>query len=144
MYHFVITGHSQFSVGLFEAVKMIAGKVDNIEAVTFLDGESADTYTEKIKAVYADNADKKLVFFTDLLGGTPYKTSVEQKLAFESDSQVISGSNLALILEAVTLAEFIEDPVQLAEMAVNSGKDNITLFDTASVEIHEEEMADGI
>lgn len=143
MYHFVITGHSQFSVGLYEAVEMIAGELDNLEAIPFLAGESATTYENKIKKVYEENNNKKLVFFTDLLGGTPYKTSVEQKIALNSDSEIISGSNLALILEAVTLSEFIEDSKQLCEMAVNSGKDNITLFEL-NLDDSQEELEDGI
>lgn len=145
MYHFIITGHSQFSVGLHEAVKMIAGEQDNIEAVPFLSGESADDYEEKINDVYERHSDKKLIFFTDLLGGTPYKTSVEKKIARDSDSEVISGSNLALVLEAVTLSEFIQDPEELCEMAINSGKDNIGLFELELNNSNdEEEPSEGI
>ncbi|WP_414084224.1 PTS sugar transporter subunit IIA, partial [Streptococcus suis] len=83
---------------------------------------------------------------TDLLGGTPFKVSVE--LAAEQKEQnvvVLSGLNLAMILEA-NFSRLTDDLEQLVGKLITTSKDGIV--DSVSLlaeDNHDEELfEDGI
>lgn len=70
----IITGHSNFATGIASAVKLVAGQQKNLEAVDF-----PDTYsTEELKTKLTEALDKleeckNIIFFTDIVGGSPFK-----------------------------------------------------------------------
>lgn len=86
------------------------------------------------------------MILTDLLGGTPFKVSVE--LAAEQKEQnvvVLSGLNLAMILEA-NFSRLTDDLEQLVGKLITTSKDGIV--DSGSLlaeDNHDEELfEDGI
>ena len=123
---FLITGHGHFATGMSEAVKMIAGEVAGITAIPFLE-TAVTSYQDEIQQFMAENQHQPIICFTDLLGGTPYKTCVEFSLEQEQ-VYVLSGTNLGMLIEGTALRLFVEDAETLSQQLVTAGRENIGLF----------------
>lgn len=143
--YIIVSGHGQFSIGMVDSLEMIAGKQENLVAVPFLQTESVEDYSkklaEKLKSVPEEEG---ILVFTDLMGGTPYKTAVELTLNRENLS-VIGGTNLSVLLEAVALRFSFDNAEELVNIIIPSAKDSLSastlILDTLEVE---EEITDGI
>ena len=143
--YIIVSGHGQFSIGMVDSLEMIAGKQENLVAVPFLQTDSVEDYSkklaEKLKSVPEEEG---ILVFTDLMGGTPYKTAVELTLNRENLS-VIGGTNLSVLLEAVALRFSFDNAEELVNIIIPSAKDSLSastlILDTLEVE---EEITDGI
>ncbi|HEM5199955.1 TPA: PTS sugar transporter subunit IIA [Streptococcus suis] len=140
----IVVAHGQFASGILTSLKLIAGEVENIEAIDFSEGMSAQELKARIKAAIL--GEREVLILTDLLGGTPFKVSVE--LAAEQKEQnvvVLSGLNLAMILEA-NFSRLTDDLEQLVGKLITTSKDGI--IDSVSLlaeDNHDEELfEDGI
>lgn len=140
----LITGHGHFATGLGSSLKLIAGESENVVLVDFEESHSTDTLKKNIHAAL----DKLLgcdgvVVLSDLAGGSPFKNAVE--CCYERENQkieVIAGSNLPMIVEGFTMIEDYNDPKEFALELLNSGKDNIVIFE---LEEHQDDAdEDGI
>lgn len=123
---FLITGHSEFSIGMQSALAMITGELEDVIIIPFLAEETVDEYRQKVAAEIQmfDQA----ICFTDLLGGTPFKTCVE--FSEEKDQVfVVSGTNLGMLLEGLMMRNSVTDSFEIAETVVQAGKSNIMLFE---------------
>ncbi|HEM2745015.1 TPA: PTS sugar transporter subunit IIA [Streptococcus suis] len=140
----IVVAHGQFASGILTSLKLIAGEVENIEAIDFSEGMSAQELKARIKAAILD--EREVLILTDLLGGTPFKVSVE--LAAEQKEQnvvVLSGLNLAMILEA-NFSRLTDDLEQLVGKLITTSKDGIVdLVSLLAEDNHDEELfEDGI
>ncbi|MDG3106287.1 PTS sugar transporter subunit IIA [Streptococcus suis] len=140
----IVVAHGQFASGILTSLKLIAGEVENIEAIDFSEGMSAQELKARIKSAIL--GEREVLILTDLLGGTPFKVSVE--LATEQKEQnvvVLSGLNLAMILEA-NFSRLTDDLEQLVGKWITTSKDGIV--DSVSLlaeDNHDEELfEDGI
>ncbi|AHF59032.1 TPA: PTS sugar transporter subunit IIA [Streptococcus suis] len=140
----IVVAHGQFASGILTSLKLIAGEVENIEAIDFSEGMSAQELKARIKSAIL--GEREVLILTDLLGGTPFKVSVE--LAAEQKEQnvvVLSGLNLAMILEA-NFSRLTDDLEQLVGKLITTSKDGIV--DSGSLlaeDNHDEELfEDGI
>ncbi|HEL1985648.1 PTS sugar transporter subunit IIA [Streptococcus suis] len=140
----IVVAHGQFASGILTSLKLIAGEVENIEAIDFSEGMSAQELKARIKAAIL--GEREVLILTDLLGGTPFKVSVE--LATEQKEQnvvVLSGLNLAMILET-NFSRLTDDLEQLVGKLITTSKDGI--IDSVSLlaeDNHDEELfEDGI
>ncbi|BES64192.1 PTS galactosamine/N-acetylgalactosamine transporter subunit IIA [Gottschalkiaceae bacterium SANA] len=134
----VLTGHGNFATGILSAVELIAGKQDGIQAVDFSDGMSVKELDLELKqAATAVDGENGLVFFSDLVGGSPFKSSV--LLAQSLDAEVIAGTNLPMILSVIFTAKS-QSPLSLKEQALEEGKNGVLAFVMqARVEIEDED-----
>ncbi|MBW9282583.1 hypothetical protein FFX71_00285 [Enterococcus faecalis] len=73
--NFLITGHSEFAIGMQSALTMIAGEIEDVMIIPFLTNETTEEYRQKIES--SIEMYEQVICFTDLLGGTPFKTCVE-------------------------------------------------------------------
>ncbi|BCK43139.1 PTS N-acetylgalactosamine transporter subunit IIA [Streptococcus suis] len=140
----IVVAHGQFASGILTSLKLIAGELENIEAIDFSEGMSAQELKARIKSAIL--GEREVLILTDLLGGTPFKVSVE--LAAEQKEQnvvVLSGLNLTMILEA-NFSRLTDDLEQLVGKLITTSKDGIV--DSVSLlaeDNHDEELfEDGI
>lgn len=123
----VITGHGQFATGLLSSLTLIAGEFPNIAAVDFNHSDSTEGLTTKLEQAVRRFANcEKVLFLTDLLGGSPFKCSVlvGQELV---DSRIVAGTNLAMLLEVVFASEG-NDLEVLKNIALEVGRNGIKCF----------------
>lgn len=118
----IVTGHGEFAPGLTKALTMIAGAQENFQVVAFEEGLPLDTFEENIRAS-VDGLLKEttgVLIFTDLLGGTPFRTAMTVAASYEN-VEVLTGSNLPMLIEIGLLRTFEEDVQALADRAVQVG-----------------------
>ena len=140
----VVTGHGHFADGLHTSAKMIAGESELVKYVNFEDGMGTKELAEKLNEAYNSFAHcDGIVVLSDLPGGSPFKTAVECAMAHSDKKiEVLSGTNLPMIVTGVTMVDFEEDPTALAEELLTTGKEFMVRFQLAEREEVEEE--DGI
>ncbi|WP_429976141.1 PTS sugar transporter subunit IIA [Enterococcus sp. DIV0086] len=147
MIGFIITGHGSYASGIYEAMEMITGTQDKVKVISFLPGMTADTYKNEIVA--SINSLKKsvseIVVFTDLLGGTPFKTVAEQVIK-ENGIEVVSGTNLSMLIEGSILRLKMISSQELANQLLKTGKDGIDILELVSKndEVDVEDFSVGI
>jgi PTS system mannose-specific IIA component len=121
----VVVTHGRLADELIAASRLIVGAIDAIEGISIAPDEDMDAAQARIlDAIRRVDSGQGVLILTDLFGGTPSNLS----LSFLSDRkvEVLSGANLPMLLSLATGRE--EKPLEeVAEMAMNAGKKNITL-----------------
>lgn len=125
MIGFLITGHGEFSGGLLSAVNMIAGEQEGVEALNFYENVNLDDYEyelkNKVETLLEEN--EGVLIFTDLLGGTPFRTAMV--IASEFDNvEVVTGTNLPMLVEG-TAFRFTDDVKSLIDQLIQVGYEGI-------------------
>ena len=141
----LVTGHGHFATGLNSSLELIAGAQPNVALVDFEADHSIETLKDNLtKALDSLKEYDGVLVLSDLPGGSPFKTAVELK--FERPDQaieVISGTNLPLLIASSTMTAVFESPLDLAEAMIPEGKDSIIRFELAA-RVEEEADEDGI
>lgn len=132
----LVTGHGNFASGLTSSVNLIAGEQESYQYVDFLPEYSVeDLARELTKAMDALKDCEGILVLSDLAGGSPFKTAVE--IGFpRGNVAVIGGSNLPMLVEMTMTRKFMTDidVFALADMALNTGKDQIVRYEFKPVE----------
>lgn len=118
----IITGHGEFAPGLTKALAMIAGDQEHFEVRAFQDGDALDAYETSLKEAIEALLTKTdgVLIFTDLLGGTPFRTAMSASVDFEN-VEVVTGTNLPMLIESSMLRHVESDAAALAKKAVEVG-----------------------
>lgn len=113
----VVTGHGHFADGIHTSAQMIAGENDYVRYINFEEGMTPEQLAEKFNAAFDEfKSCDGVVVLSDLPGGSPFKTAVECKYARpEQKIEVIAGTNLPMIVTAVTMLDMEDDPRSLAD-----------------------------
>ena len=141
----LVTGHGHFATGLNSSLELIAGAQPNVALVDFEADHSVETLKENLtKALDSLKEYDGVLVLSDLPGGSPFKTAVELKYErLDQPIEVISGTNLPLLVASATMTSVFENPLDLAEAMIPEGKDSIIRFELAPF-VQEEEDEDGI
>ena len=125
----IIIGHGNFGSGLNSTLELIAGKYDFVKYGDFTSEKSPEEFKEEVKTELEKLNDKdKILFFTDVVGGTPFKIACELKLEDER-IEVFYGTNMAMIIETCMNSQF---DIQLDNDSITQiGKSNIDSFKLA-------------
>lgn len=125
----VIAGHGNFGSGLTSSVKLIAGMPEKYEVVDFVQEDSIEDLELKINKAIDNLTDcDGIIMFTDLVGGSPFKVSVETSMKRNEKIIVLGGTNLGMVIETSMARGFMNDAEALADMAVNTGKDQVIKY----------------
>ena len=142
----LITGHGHFATGLYSSLELIAGAQTNVAYVDFESDHSIEILKENLtKALDSLKEYDGVLVLSDLPGGSPFKTAVELK--FERPDQVIeviSGTNLPLLVASATMTAVFDNPLDLAEAMIPEGKDSIVRFELVAANNEPEDDEDGI
>lgn len=124
----IVTGHGEFATGLTAALDLIAGPQKNYCAVDFK-GDTIETLNKNLEEAFKSLSDcNGIIVFSDLPGGSPFKSSVEVSFGKYENVHVLGGTNLPMLCEIAMARSFIEDVNALVEMAINIGKEQIIEF----------------
>lgn len=138
----IVTGHGNFASGLTSSLDLIAGPQENYVAVDFT-AEPAQLEADLNAAMDSLKDCSGIVVLSDLPGGSPFKTAVICG-APRGNVEVVAGTNLPMLCEVSMTRKFMEDMTaeQLAEAAVNCGKEQVMRYVTPVIQ--EVEVEDGI
>ncbi|CUH97302.1 hypothetical protein P22_3429 [Propionispora sp. 2/2-37] len=133
----VIGSHGHFSQEILKSCEMVCGGRENVAAVTFDAGESADALVDKYRAVLK-RLDLKdgVIFITDLFAGSPYNAACRLSLEMEN-AGIVAGLNMPMLLEILSSpALTLEDAKQVAQRV---GKEGIRAFEPISTDDSDKE-----
>lgn len=119
----VVTGHGHYATGFQSTIKLLAGEIPGVIFIDFTDEMSELDLAQQFPK------NDSLVFFCDLLGGTPYKQAAI--IASHSDNvAVISGCNIGSLLEVGLQNDLTQmnDAHELARLFINSSHTGIQEF----------------
>jgi PTS system mannose-specific IIA component len=123
----LIVTHKQLGEALIGAAEFIIGRrPEAIESVSIDLSENADKLRAKIaQGIKTVKAEEGVVILTDMFGGTP--SNLSYSFLEEGRVEVLSGVNLPILIQAVSLRK---KNMKLAELAANLevfGKKSISL-----------------
>lgn len=104
MREIILISHGTMAKGVFEALKMIIGNVEDVEYACLTEDIDTEKFKKKVELLLDKYQNKKqLLIFADLLGGSPYTSTLEvlQKYELLDKSIIVTGMNLILILGIV-------------------------------------------
>lgn len=143
MIGFIITGHGKFASGLLSSIYLIIGKPKKVEAVDFLESDTMEDLKLKLEKAGQNMEANEMIFFTDLMGGSPFKAAVTIAQTHGS-ARVIAGSNLPMIVENI-FARDEGDVEDLTNKCLESGRNAIGKFEFKKKHYNENhENTDGI
>ncbi len=126
----LLTGHGNFATGLKTSVKLIAGEQEHFEVVDFLAEYSIDDLKDHLIAAFEKLSDcEAIIVFSDLVGGSPFKTAVELSLEKQINATVLAGTNLGMLLETTLSRGFNDDVNALIDGALETGKNQILKYE---------------
>lgn len=134
----IVVGHGEFAKGLSSAVEIIAGRQDEYLNLSFSYGMTPEQLKAEIKdAIEHLNTERGVLIFTDLMGGTPFKESVEISLQYDN-VKVITGTNTAMLLEAVLMRSAITNVKDFAINLKETGRSQVDYFDFSSLDFNQD------
>ena len=89
--------------------------------------DSTDDLLMNLEAAFAKLKEvKSIVVFSDIVGGSPFKIASELKYKYmNKDIEIVTGTNLPMLIKAFTLMDLYNDALDIADMAVESGKNQV-------------------
>nr|WP_319489846.1 PTS sugar transporter subunit IIA [uncultured Caproiciproducens sp.] len=123
----LITGHGSFATGMISASRLIVGPSENLLGVDFVEADSTDTLSDKLRQAM-ESLGNEILVLVDLAGGSPFKTAVTLKDSFpDKIIEVISGANLPMVTsvlleEQSTLKEYVENAMEMGAIGIKQFK----------------------
>jgi len=127
MFGIIVGTHGQFATGIVQSCEMIFGKRDKLRAVTLMPGEGPDDVVAKYEQAIKELGTDKILFFNDLLGGSPYNAAC-RLVALNENYGIVAGVNLPGLI-AMSAAQDLDDGsasiAEIMEQAINACKDGL-------------------
>lgn len=125
----IVTGHGTFASGLYSAVKLLAGKPEHFEVVDYVQEDTTDDLSDKLKEkvnLLRDCTDG-IVVFADIANGAPFRESMElaDDLKGICRIEVIGGVNLGMVMETNISRSYLRDIDAFVDMAIEEGRKQI-------------------
>lgn len=121
----VVTSHGNLSEGILDSYHMLAGSNENIIYLKL--GDDDTVYKKKLLEIYGKYKKNGILFLCDIVGGTPYNECYKIFLKDNKNVRVVSGLNLAMLLETGIAISITDDLDDLAQNAIASAMESITL-----------------
>lgn len=139
----VLTGHGQFSVGVGQALEMIAGKQEAFKVVPFLENDTMDSLENKLRNSIRELQEETegIVVFADLLGGSPFKAAMLATVEYEN-VEVVVGTNLPMLIEIAMLREFASNAQDVVTQSLFAGKESIRQVSIQSIQSNDDDECD--
>lgn len=133
----LIATHGDFAKGIYDSLRLIAGEQENVECLcAYTEIIDLSAYVEEYMHTF-DFSSNNLVVVTDLLGGSVNNEFM--KYIHKYDFHLVSGLNLALLLELVTRLEAL-DQEKIMQIVLNSREYTRYCHQSVLGETNEEEF----
>lgn len=117
----ILMTHDVAGSALVKSAEMIMGELENVYCLTLHEGQDPTEYVGELKKML-ENAPDDTIILTDLFGGTPSNSAAA--FAMQKDYRVISGLNLAMLIEAEMSRRMVAGD-ELTNRIIQAGKDGI-------------------
>ncbi|WP_225429697.1 PTS sugar transporter subunit IIA [Lentilactobacillus parafarraginis] len=96
----IVASHGQLAGALISTSEMIAGPQKDVSAVTLAPSDGIKDLAEKFAKAKQAAAQKEILIFADLWGGSPFNAATQLVAADPKHTALIAGVNLPLLIEA--------------------------------------------
>ena len=144
MFGIIVGTHGQFAPGIVQSCEMIFGKRDKLRAVTLVPGEGPDDVLAKYEQAIKELSTEKILFFNDLMGGSPYNAAC-RLVATNENYGIVAGVNLPALIAMSALQDTDDGSASIAdimEQALAAVKDGavISSYESLNVESDDDEL----
>ena len=116
----LIVTHGNLATELLNAARQIEADVAGIEAVALEWSDTVDEARDKIAAALGRiGADRAVIIFTDMFGGTPSNISLQ--FLEQGRTEVVTGVNLPMIVKFAMTKQEAKDVTTLAHVISEKG-----------------------
>ncbi|MDO5091700.1 MAG: PTS mannose transporter subunit IIAB [Cardiobacteriaceae bacterium] len=143
MIRFIVSGHGQFASGAVSAASLIAGEADAFTAVDFPEGASNAQLGEALQAALDAAGADPVIIFTDILGGMPFRESA-LRAGQRADTEVVCGTNVQLLVEAVLERGEGETPAELLSRILPGAREGLNTLSAIQPKSPQPDADDGI
>lgn len=127
----VAVSHGRMAEGMLDAMRMITGEQEKVEAVALRETDDVEGLMERIQTAAASVDDGEgVLVLVDLFGASPFNASARLALAKERALEVVTGMSLPMLVEIVVQREGM-NLNELAELAKQSGLEGIRVLSEA-------------
>lgn len=131
MIQIVIATHGSLSEGLKNAIELIMGESENLHTFSLYQDTGIEVFgasmLEKIESIKTDEG---IIVFTDLFGASPYnQATLKMKNIQGVKYRIISGVNLPMVIECLTLCRMDVALEDLWKQVVDAGREGIKEFE---------------
>ncbi|MDV6252725.1 PTS galactosamine/N-acetylgalactosamine transporter subunit IIA [Vibrio sp. EA2] len=140
----ILSGHGGFASGIEKAIHQVIGEQQQFIALDFPEASTTQQLEAQMRqAIQEIDSGEGIVFLTDLLGGTPFRTAslLSQQ---RDDIQVVTGTNLQMTAEMLLerdelkLIEFRDQAIECGHRGITSLAAEMALKDkTTTAEEHD-------
>lgn len=117
----LICTHGRFGEEIIKSAEMIIGHIEDVDVVSLLPDMSPEDFIECVKSKLDPYKDESVICLVDLFGGTP--SNMMARLTKDYHLQLITGLNLAMLIEIVSQRDFVcED--ELLEIGLRALKES--------------------
>ncbi len=122
----LICMHGNLSLEIIKTLELIIGKQKNIYPIIFIPGENTDILVNKYRKILNKlELKNKILFFTDMWGGTPFNAAKKVTENIKNKYEIICGTNIPMLLETLMCREEITSFKELIIKILENGKKNI-------------------
>jgi mannose/fructose-specific phosphotransferase system component IIA len=107
-FRIVVAAHGGLADGFRASAEMICGPLPDLETVGLDPSDSPEAFRDRLVAAVGD-PDRPVLILTDLLGGTPHNVALAASRRLPR-VVVVSGINLAVLIEAAMTMESLDPP----------------------------------
>lgn len=140
----ILSGHGGFASGIEKAIHQVIGEQQQFIALDFPEESTTQQLEAQMRqAIQELDSGEGIVFLTDLLGGTPFRTASLLSQERE-DIQVVTGTNLQMAAEMLLerdelkLIEFRDQAIECGHRGITSLAAEMALKDkTTTAEEHD-------
>lgn len=109
-FRIVVAAHGDLADGFVSAAALICGQIDDVRAVGLRPEDSPESFLERLLEA-SGPPDEPLLILTDLVGGTPHNVAMAV-VRRRPSAVLISGVNLAVLIEAATSMDALDEDSQ--------------------------------
>ena len=116
----LIVTHGNLAIELLNAAKQIEADTAGIEAVSLEWTDTVDAAREKIGAALKRvGADRDVIIFTDMFGGTP--SNISLSFLEKGHVEIVTGVNLPMVVKFAMVKQESKDLATVAHMITEKG-----------------------
>ena len=105
----IVSAHGMLAKEVVNSAGMVFGAIDDLDIVTFVPGENAETLKARYKELIDGyKEDEEILFLVDLFGGSPYNAAFGTVIG-QDRMDVITGLSLPMLIDVVGIRTMEED-----------------------------------
>lgn len=131
----IVTSHGELCTGVINSYEMLAGKNENIIAVSLKDSDTGEFKSNLGNLI--KNSQEDLLIICDIYGGTPYNEAYYHFIQRPEQIRVVTGLNLPMLLETGLSLNGSVSLDGIVNVAMESGVSAVKSAETEETKVEE-------